>query len=72
MLALLAGLTDCYTRMDVAIPPQNVAGATPPEKPLTSVLTLPGGNGPFPAIVVLDGCDGCDGVQEQEQAWAGG
>jgi dienelactone hydrolase len=55
--------------MDVAIPPQNVAGATPPEKPLTAVLTLPGGNGPFPAIVVLDGCDG---VQEQEQAWAGG
>jgi hypothetical protein len=67
VLALLAGLTGCYARMDVAIPPQNVPGATPPEKPLTAILTLPRGNGPFPAIVVLHGCDG---VQEQEQAWA--
>jgi dienelactone hydrolase len=67
VLALLAGLTGCYARTDVAIPPQNVPGATPPDKPLTGILTLPRGNGPFPAIVVLHGCDG---VQEQEQAWA--
>ena len=50
VLALLACLTGCYAGMDVAIPPQNVPGAMPPEKPLTAILTLPGGKGHFPLL----------------------
>jgi dienelactone hydrolase len=67
VLAVLSSLTGCFAHMDVVIPPQAVPDARPPEKPLTGILTLPSGKGPFPAIVVLHGCDG---VQEQEQTWA--
>src|ERR1700689_4665123 len=50
-----------------AIPWQPVPDARQPATPLTAVLSLPDGKGPFPAVIVLHGCDG---IRAQETGWA--
>jgi hypothetical protein len=65
LFALLAGLSGCGET--VVIPWQPVPGARQPVKPLTGILSLPDGKGPFPAIVILHGCDG---IRARETGWA--
>lgn len=42
----------------VSVPVQQVPGSRMPDKPLTGMLSLPAGNGPFPAVILLHGCGG--------------
>src|SRR6202020_2166324 len=51
----------------VTIPVSPVARARPPAEPLSGQLLLPGGNGPFPVVIVLHGCGG---VAPNETLWA--
>ena len=52
----------------VAIPPVAVARARMPEGPIPALLKLPGGQGPFPAVIVLHGCGG-RGLSQLDWAW---
>jgi dienelactone hydrolase len=57
-VAALLALTSSALAQLVAIPPQNVPGSRMPSRPLPAILTMPGGKGPFPAIILLHGCSG--------------
>jgi dienelactone hydrolase len=65
VLAWLALLPACASNMEaVSIPVQTFDGYSPPDRPIPSVLYLPDGAGPFPAIVVLHTCAGPGGAEE--------
>ena len=51
----------------VDIPPQTIPEAHAPSRPIPGFFSLPKGTGPFPAVVILHGCDG---VQPEERDWA--
>jgi dienelactone hydrolase len=42
----------------VPIPPQSVPGSRMPSTALAAILTLPKGQAPYPAVILLHGCDG--------------
>jgi dienelactone hydrolase len=43
---------------DVEIPPQAVPGARMPDKSIPAIYSVPDGQGPFPAMILLHGCAG--------------
>jgi dienelactone hydrolase len=45
------------------VPPQAVPGSRMPDHPLAATLTLPTGQGPFPAVILLHGCGGVSAGQ---------
>jgi dienelactone hydrolase len=58
MLLMMASMSLAACASSVAIPPQSVPGSRMPTQPLLGEFTLPGGKGPFPAMIVLHGCSG--------------
>jgi dienelactone hydrolase len=69
LLAMLVGPAANAGRMEtVAIPVQSIPGSNMPAEPIPGILELPDGKGPFPALVVLHGCNGRGPAQ---QVWAG-
>lgn len=67
-LLLLTMLTGCaaMSGQSVAIPEQHIASARVPDAPLSAVLTLPAGTGPFPAVILLHGCGG---LSRSQPSW---
>jgi dienelactone hydrolase len=54
-IALLL-LAECS--QSIAIPDQKIGASHVPDKALSADLVLPGGKGPFPAVILLHGCGG--------------
>src|SRR5579863_9693675 len=69
LLLLVLSLGGCTTasRDTVLIPVQQVPGSRMPSQPLSAIMLLPPGKGPFPAIIVLHTCGGRSLLQED---WA--
>src|SRR5690348_6955805 len=57
-LLVAAGCTATTTGDPVTIPVQHIEFSREPSKPLLATLELPAGAGPFPAVIVLHGCNG--------------
>jgi dienelactone hydrolase len=63
MLMVAASLAACadsaaHSATCVAVPPRSVPGSRMPSVPLTAILTLPKGQPPYPAVILLHGCGG--------------
>lgn len=54
-------------RTEGSIPVEHVAGSRMPEAALNGRLFMPGGAGPFPAVILLHGCGGPSRLQDD---WA--
>ena len=57
LLLMLAALTGC-AGAGLEIPVQKIAGTREAHSPIPAKLTLPGGPGPHPAVILLHGCGG--------------
>lgn len=65
-LVLLAGCAG-GTSQNLSIPDQPVPGSRVPSGPLSAVLVMPDGPGPFPVVILLHGCNG---VKHNQTLWA--
>ena len=57
-------LTIAAGPQNVSVPVTPVPGSRMPDRPFEAVLTQPDGTGPFPAVILLHGCNGIDSAQQ--------